>query len=46
MTSGLHNPEYYIMAFLKIQKFMEVEKEGMEVQEETVTIIYASLYIS
>jgi len=36
MTSGLSNPKYYKGVFLEIKKFMEVRKEGMEVQEKTV----------
>jgi len=36
MTSKLCNPEYYRGTFLKIQKFMEVREESIEVQEETV----------
>jgi len=36
MTSGLCNPKYYKMAFLKIRKFMEVREEGMKLQEEIV----------
>jgi len=36
MNFGLCNPKYYRETFLKIQKFMEVREEGMEVQEETV----------
>jgi len=34
MTFGLHNPEYYIGKFLKIQKFMKMREEDMKVQEE------------
>jgi len=33
MIFKLHNPEYYIGAFLEIWKLMEVREEGMEVQE-------------
>jgi len=34
MTFELCNLEYYIRTFLEIRKYMEVRKEGMEVQEE------------
>jgi len=51
MTSGLYNSKYYRGTFLKIQKFMEVREEGMEVQKETVIkvfrgICFRTLYIS
>jgi len=36
MTFRLRNLEYYRGVFLKIQKYMKVREEGMEVQEETV----------
>jgi len=33
MISRLHNAKYYKGTFLEKQKFMEVEKEYMEVRE-------------
>jgi len=36
MTFKLRNLKYYIGTFFEIQKFVKVEEEHMEVQEETV----------
>jgi len=43
MTFGLCNPGYYIGAFFKIRKSMEVREEGMEVQEEAATHYISNL---
>jgi len=44
MTSGLCNLKYYIGAFLKKRKYMEVKEEGMEVQEEAALFMLGSSY--